>query len=101
MIKPLLSGLALVTLCACAEQSAPSNYLCDETLSASIVEYNDEEARRYRAYKYYLRNQKFNQKQQNKITNEQRKEVDSQNISSSSDSSIDDMTPNTPARSPF
>ena len=45
MIKPLLSRLALVTLCACAEQSAPSNYLCDGTLSASIVENNDEEAR--------------------------------------------------------
>lgn len=43
MIKPLTLGLALVTLCACAEQSAPNNYKCDEEL-ASITDINEEQA---------------------------------------------------------
>ncbi|TGV19105.1 hypothetical protein E5N72_03035 [Pseudoalteromonas sp. MEBiC 03607] len=44
MNKQLLSGLALVTLCACAEQATANNYLCDNGLTASIVDNNEDEA---------------------------------------------------------
>ncbi len=44
MTKPLLFGLTLITICACSEQSAVSNYLCGQNLRVSIVEHNNDEA---------------------------------------------------------
>tara|TARA_B100002049_G_scaffold6850_1_gene4845 strand:- start:1670 stop:1960 length:291 start_codon:yes stop_codon:yes gene_type:complete len=44
MIKPLLSGLILVSLCACAKQSDPNNYTCGEDSTVSIADISEDEA---------------------------------------------------------